>query len=112
MLVLVLHKKQKSQMEKPKYKKVQKQIIRTSSWWINHPGSVSPQEGLQSSLIDTVFYLLVRNNKGRGGGVGVKRDGGLLLKGGIIRKRGFNLREGGSVEDLRYCYYWFFVSQM
>ena len=54
----------------------------------------------------------MRNNKGRGGGVGVKRDGGLLLKGGIIRKRGFNLREGGSVEDLRYCYYWFFVSQM
>ena len=45
-LVLVPHKKQKCQVKKPEYKKVggqaaedQKQI-RTSSWWINHPGSV------------------------------------------------------------------------
>ena len=66
-------------MKKPKYKKVggqagddQKQI-RTSSWWINY------HKVLQLSLIDTVFYLLVKNKKSGGGRMGVKREGGLLL---------------------------------
>ena len=86
-------------MKKPKYKKVggqaaedQKQI-RTSSWWINHPGSVHTV--LQLSLIDTVLFISEEWEKG-GGGMGVKRDGGLFL------------REGALIEDLRCCYYCFF----
>ena len=101
-LVLVPHKNQKCQVKKPKYKKVGAQAaedekqIRTSTWWINHPGSVNPHEILQSSLIDTVFYLLVKNNKGRGGGVGVKTEGGLLLKLFSYEKEGL-LERGGLV---------------
>ena len=42
---------------------------------VNKPSRIGPHEVLQSSLIDTIFYLLVKNNKGRGGEVGVKRRG-------------------------------------
>ena len=78
-LSLVPHKK-KCQVKKPKYKKVggqaaedQKQI-RTSSWWINHPGSVLTKFYSCHWLI--VFYLLVKNKK-RGGEVewGLKERG-------------------------------------
>ena len=43
---------------------------------VNKSSRIGPHEILQSSMIDTVFYLLVKNNKGKGGGVGVKTEGG------------------------------------
>ena len=74
---------------------------------MNKPSRIGPSEVLQSSLIDTVFYLCVKNNKGRGGGVGVKTEGGVLLKLSSSEKEGL-LERGGLKEDLRYCYYCFF----
>ena len=43
----------------------------------NKPSWISSHKVLQSSLINTVYHLLVKNNQGRGGG-GVNREGGLL----------------------------------
>ena len=43
--------------------------------------------------------------------MGVKREGGLLLKLSSSEKEGL-LERRGLMEDLRYCYYWFFASQM
>ena len=63
---------------------------------MNKPSRIGPHEVLQTSLID-VFYLLVKNNRVRGGGVGVKRGGRLLLKlsssgkgGGLLERGGLN----------------------
>ena len=78
-MVSVLLKELECKVEKLKNKKVgghaaeDQNQIETSSWQINHPGSV-----LQSWLINTVSHLLVKNNQRRGGGliwegVGVNR---------------------------------------
>ena len=45
-------------------------------------------------MIDTVFYLLVKNKKREGGGMGVKREGGLLLKLSPTEKEGLFERGG------------------
>ena len=50
-------------------------------------------------MIDTVFYLLVKNNKGKGGGVGVKTEGGLLSKLSSM-KRGAYFERGGAGRGL------------
>ena len=39
--------------------------------------------------------------------MGVKRDGGLLLKLSSTEKEGL-FERGALIEDLRCCYYWFF----
>ena len=61
---------------------------------VTKPSRIGPHEALQSSLTDTVFYLLVKNNKGREGEVGVKRDGGLLLKLSSSEKEDLSERGG------------------
>ena len=53
----------------------------------------------------------MKNNKGREGEVGFKTQGGFLLKLSCSEKEGL-LESGGLMENLRYCYYWFFASQM
>ena len=46
---------------------------------INNPQSqISPNEVLQSWLINTVYHLLVKNNKGEERGGGLKREEGLI----------------------------------
>ena len=104
-LVLVPHKKQKCQVKKSTYKKVGDQKKKKKSsrgsetnpnfHLVNKPSRIGPLKVLQSSLIYTVFYLLVNNNKGRRGGMGIKtKEGGLIVKafflwkGGLIRERG------------------------
>ena len=103
-LVLVPHKKQKCQVKKSTYKKVGDQKKKKSSrgsetnpnfHLVNKPSRIGPLKVLQSSLIYTVFYLLVNNNKGRGG---------LLLKLSSSEKEGLLERGAGLIEDLRYCY--------
>ena len=59
---------------------------------LNKPSG--PHKVLQLSLIDTVFYLLVKNKKRREGGMGVKREGGLLLKLSSTEKEGLFERVG------------------
>ena len=62
---------------------------------VNKPSWIGPQKVLELSLIDTVFYLLVKNKKrGGGGGMGVKREGGLLLKLSSTEKKGLFERQG------------------
>ena len=61
---------------------------------VNKPSWIGPHVVLQSSLIHTVFYLLVKNNKRRGCGVGVKREEGLLLKLSSSEKEGLCKRGG------------------
>ena len=70
-------------MEKPKYKKVGGQAAEDQKTNPIRFDQIGPHKVLQLSLIDTVFYLLVKNKKRGGGGrggMGVKREGGLLLK--------------------------------
>ena len=61
---------------------------------MNKPSWIGPHKVLQLSLIDTVFYLLVKNKKRREGGMGVKREGGLLLKLSSTEKEGLFERGG------------------
>ena len=61
---------------------------------VNKPSWIGPHKVLQLSLIDTVFYLLVKNKKRREGGMGVKREGGLLLKLSSTEKEGLFERGG------------------
>ena len=98
-LVLLPHKKQKCQVKKAKYQKVggqaakdQKQI-QTSTWWINYAALVHTKFYRRHWLI-LFFIYLAKNNKGRGGGVGVKTEGGLLLKLSSSEKEGL-LERGG-----------------
>ena len=93
-LVLVPHTK-KCQVKKPKYKKVGGQAAEDPKTKKNFqlvikPSWIGPHKVLQLSLFDTVFYLLVKNKKRGGGGgvIGVKRDGGLLLKLSSTEKEG------------------------
>ena len=61
---------------------------------VNKPSWIGPHKVLQLSLIDTVFYLLVKNKKRGVGGMGVKREGGLLLKLSSTEKEGLFERGG------------------
>ena len=61
---------------------------------VNKPSWIGQNKVLQLSLIDTVFYLLVKNKKRREGGMGVKREGGLLLKLSSTEKEGLFERGG------------------
>ena len=61
-MVSVLHKELEYKVEKLKYKKVgghaaedQKQI-RTSSWWLSHPGSVHAKFYSRDWLIQSIIY--------------------------------------------------------
>ena len=63
---------------------------------MNKLSRIGPHEVLQSSLIGTVFYLLVKNNEGRwGGGKTEGRGEGFLLKLSSSEKEG--LLEGGGL---------------
>ena len=72
------------------------QLLNKASW-------ISLHEVLQSRLINTVYHLLVKNNKGDG--KGGKRDGGglinflPLIKGALIRDEEL-IWEGGLISDL------------
>ena len=68
----------------------QKQI-RTSNTWI------STNEVLRSWLINTVYYLLVKNNEEEGRGA--KKGGGIINF--IPLKRGGLFERGGFIENLR-----------
>ena len=62
---------------------------------------------IQSWLINIVYHLLVKNNKGEERGV--KREGGLLTffpskLGGGLSERGSLFKRGDLIEDLWYAY--------
>ena len=60
---------------------------------MNKAAWISPHKVLQLLLINTVYHLLVNNNKGEGG----------KLINYLLRKRGGLIWEGGGlIEDLRY----------
>ena len=107
-MVLVLHRNPKCKVEKLKYKTLEgmhPEIKNKSELPAgNKPSWISPDEVLQSRLINTVYH-----NKGGGG---LKREGGggglstffpwkmggsLLERGGLFERGG-----GGLIEDLRY----------
>ena len=85
----------------------QKQI-RTSSWWINHSGSVHTV--WQSWLINTVYHLLLKINKCEGGGGGGLKERGRLDKRFMVeptRTVQFRLNACGScLEREAYNYFW------
>ena len=75
-MVSIFHKDLEYKVEKLKYKKLevmqsriedQKQT-RTCSCWMNHPRSVNTKFHSRD-WIDTVYHFLVKNSKGRGGGL-------------------------------------------
>ena len=55
---------------------------------MNKPSWISPHEGLQPRLINTVYHLLVKNNKGEGRGGGLINFLPMKMGGGLIRERG------------------------
>ena len=67
-MVSVLHKELEYKVEKLKLKKVMQKvmqlriIIKSELQLVNKPSRISPQEFLQSWLINTVYHLLVNNN--------------------------------------------------
>ena len=79
---------------------------------VNKPSWIGPHKVLQLSLIDTVFYLLVKNKKRREGGMGVKREGGLLLKLSSTEKEGLFERGGLNRGFKMLLLLFFFASQM
>ena len=105
-MVLVLRRNPKCKVEKLKHKTLEgmhPEIKNKSELPAgNKPSWISPDEVLQSRLINTVYH-----NKGGGG---LKREGGggllnvLPLKngGGSLLERGGLFETGGLIEDLRY----------
>ena len=89
-MVLVLHRNPKCKVEKLKYKTLEGMHLEIKNKSElpagNKPSWISPDEVLQSRLINTVYH-----NKGGGG---LKREGGLInflpLKNGgeLVRERG------------------------
>ena len=67
----VLNKEPKYKVQKFKYRKLEVAQPRIN----NKPSWISPQEILQSRLINTVYHLLAKNNKGKGRGAW---EGGLI----------------------------------
>ena len=78
---------------------------------MNKLSRIGPHNVLQSSLIDTVFYLLVKNNKGRESWVGFKTEGGLLLKVSSFENEGL-LERGRRNRGFKILFFFFFASQM
>ena len=74
---------------------------------MNKPSWISPNE-VYTVVINIVYQLLVKNNKGEERGV--KREGGLLtfcpskLGGGGLSERGSLFERGDLTEDLWYAY--------
>ena len=98
-MVSVLNKEPKYKVEKLKYTKME--VVQTRIK--NKPSWISPHKVLQSRLINTVYHLLVKNNKGEGSG-GLRGRGLLTFfprKGGAYWREGAYLRGGGLIEDLR-----------
>ena len=87
-MVSVLQKEVEYKVEKLKHKKMEvmqsKQIQRPASEL--KPSRIGPHAVLQSWLINTVYHLLVKNNKGEGMGL---------------------IWEGGLKEEFRYVHYVF-----
>ena len=100
MVVSVFHKDLECQVEKLKYKK-----LKVMQWGsktnptfehVNKQSRISPNEVLQSWL-NTVYHLLVRNDKGEERGA-PKREEELI---NFLRlKRGSLFERGGLIEDL------------
>ena len=63
-MVSVFNKEPKYKVEKLKYTKME--VVQTRIK--NKPSWISLHEVLQSRLINTVYHLLVKNNKGEGRG--------------------------------------------
>ena len=63
-MVSVLNKEPKYKVEKLKYTKME--VVQTRIK--NKPSWISLHEVLQSRLINTVYHLLVKDNKGKGRG--------------------------------------------
>ena len=116
-LVLVPHKKTKMPREKARVQEGWRSSSRGSKTnsnfqLVNKPSWIGPHVVLQSSLVDTVFYSLVKNNKRRGCGVGVKREEGLLLKLSSSEKEGL-FKRGGLYRGFKILLLlFFFASQM
>ena len=103
MVVSVFHKDLECKVEKLKYKK-----LKVMQWGsktnptfqhVNKQSRISPNEVLQSWLINTVYHLLVKNKKGEERGGGLKEKRGLLTF--FAWKEGGDLFErAGLIEDL------------
>ena len=106
-MVSVLHKELEYKVEKLKYKKLKVMQSRIKNkWWIDHLGIVHTKFYSRDWLIqsrawsrairslDTVYHLLVKNNKGEGrGGEGAYnflplKRGAQWLEGGGLFERG------------------------
>ena len=48
---------------------------KTELHFVNKPSQISPHEFLQCGLINTVYHLLVNNNRGGEGGALKEREG-------------------------------------
>ena len=79
MVVSALHRELECKVEKLKYKKfevMQPRIKKTNFQHMNKLSWISPNQVLQSWLIYTGYHKLVKNNRGKGRGVGLKKEGG------------------------------------
>ena len=101
MVVSVFHKDLECKVEKLKYKKLKVMQWGSKTKYptfqhVNKQSRISPNEVLQSWLINTVYHLLVKNNKGEERGGGLKEKRGLLTffawkeGGGLIWESGLN----------------------
>ena len=64
-------------MEKRKYKKLE--VTQPNFQLVNKPSRISTKEILRSWLINTVYHLLVKSNKGGERGRGLNENGAYLL---------------------------------
>ena len=103
MVVSVFHKDLECKVEKLKYKK-----LKVMQWGsktnptfqhVNKQSRISPNEVLQSWLINTVYHLLVKNNKEEERG-GLKREEGFINFLRLKRGGGDLFERAGLIEDL------------
>ena len=103
MVVSVFHKDLECKVEKLKYKK-----LKVTQWGsktnptfqhVNKQSRISPNEVLQSWLINTVYHLLVKNKKGEERG-GLKEKRGLLTFFAWKEGGGDLFERAGLIEDL------------
>ena len=64
-------------MEKRKYKKLE--VTQPNFQLVNKPSRISTKEILRSWLINTVYHLLMKSNKGEERGRGLNENGAYLL---------------------------------
>ena len=64
-------------MEKRKYKKLE--VTQPNFQLMNKPSRISTKEILRSWLINTVYHLLVKSNKGEERGRGLNENGAYLF---------------------------------